>query len=91
MLRAAFTFPAVGLGVVASRAPRHGPDDAGGRTRTRELSPAVTDPQASLLPPVYQQASAPTWRATARNSGTVAVPSEYRAGVGSRAIDRPAA
>jgi malic enzyme len=92
MLRAAFIFPAVRLGVVASHARRvMDRMMQAAATALGELSPAATHPQVSLLPRVYQPASAPAWRATARNSGTVAVPSEYRAGVGSHAIDRPAA
>ena len=48
-----FIFPAVGLGVVASGATRV--TDAmmqAAATALGEVSPALTDPQASLLPPV---------------------------------------
>jgi malate dehydrogenase (oxaloacetate-decarboxylating) len=50
-----FIFPAVGLGVIASGATRV--TDAmmqAAATALGEVSPALTDPQASLLPPVAQ-------------------------------------
>ena len=61
-----FIFPAVGLGVLAARARRvtDGMFDAAARA-LGELSPAASDPHASLLPPAAQLRAAATHIASA--------------------------
>jgi malate dehydrogenase (oxaloacetate-decarboxylating) len=77
-----FIFPAMGLGILAARARRvtDGMFDAAARA-LGELSPAASDPRASLLPPVSEL------RATAARMATAIATAAVAEGVAPAASD----